>query len=383
MIRIFRSLPKPAPGFWTAFLCLALAFVYLTAFVMTAEGQVRQVGVGLPGVPRPDFHFRWCEQKRPPGRQATCTIEAPADFDCRLCPSNGWSGYYAEFYQRTTAAMRGAWEANFWGTRTSHDGVVVQSSEPTPGIIAAEFSWVEVTYPRTHEIYRRFWYEAPGREGGTEASPIVIDLSTLRFNTDRIDCIKALGAWPAPGETGSYIGFDPIYPADVCANRFPPPGARPLWPVWVRNALPADHPVNGGSAPPPPPPVPVPAPPPPEPTTPPCPPSRLANCEGLLNPFGQSVCAGCPCPSVMPPREKLYHCTPVVEEPPPVEPPPALCPPTAFELRCLSLGGSEDLCLSMARYVGACDPECDSQCFIPGVPSTGGLEVVLVPGVGP
>jgi hypothetical protein len=64
----------------------------------------------------------------------------------------------------------------------------------------------------------------------------------------------------------------------------------------------------------------------------------------------------------------------------PVEPEPEDgCPLTAFEGLCRIMGGSEATCRGMARAIGACNPDCDRPCFIPGVPSTGALETEVFP----
>jgi hypothetical protein len=55
------------------------------------------------------------------------------------------------------------------------------------------------------------------------------------------------------------------------------------------------------------------------------------------------------------------------------------CSLTAFERLCQIMGGSEATCRGMARAIGACNPDCDRMCFIPGVPSTGVLETEVFP----
>lgn len=326
----------------------------------------KKPGVGLPGAPA-EFNRYWCEQKRPPGRSATCTARAPAGFDCRLCPSSGWLGNYAEFYPRTIQALETCWRLDFWGTKGQYAGSLQVAPDPVTGELSGtEFDWMQVRWARNSAEYRTCWYEEH-QPGGKRENPYIINEATYQGQRERVKCMKAEGAWPAPGETASYVGYDINWPADVCANAFPPPGARPNLPVWVRNDLPASHPENQGATPPP---VPVPAPAPvhtPPPATPACSPTRLANCAGLKSPFGQEVCAGCPCPAETPPRfdlngeEKPWHCIPVlpVPEPPPIQ----TC--LIYEARILN-------------------PTIKVPKFVPGIPSTARVEVTLAPqGEGP
>lgn len=138
-----------------------------------------------------------------------------------------------------------------------------------------------------------------------------------------------------------------------------------------------------GEVAPPPPPVPVPPPPPPVPE-PECELRAESRWAERCITLGHPDLAECEVWTLAnSPARSIWKLLQVVcpeeepEPPPPVDnPPPVACPPSAFELGCMSLGGPPELCLALAQWIGACDPECDPKCFVPGAPSTGRLEVV-------
>jgi hypothetical protein len=267
------------------------------------------------------------------------------------------SGFAAELFGVNKIAL------NNWARTGCFEPPLPRAGEATS---EEQYDLAVTAGGRRHPLYQKCWWELEA--GGHRDRPVIVSGGNWGFYrgvaaTNKV-CATGLHSWP------SIWG----------------------WPQFLRvDELPADRPWCG-SAPPPEPvpaPVPVPVPPPPVPTTPLCPPDRLERCQGLKSPFGQATCSGCPCPAETPPRlvngeAKAWHCTPVAPapEPPPVPVDPPPCPPSGFEVGCSMLGGELDLCRALARSVGACDPECDSQCYIPGVPSTGGLEVVQVPGGG-
>lgn len=244
----------------------ALALLAILAIVAAllmpwgdAGAQQLKPGVGLPGVPRADFERSWCQQHRPGG----CSATAPPTFNCALCPSSGWLGYYAEFFPRAQSMLRGCWELDTWGTRATHDGV------QTP----AEFDWAQVAVPRSSTPYRECWYEREHLGGAPERAIVIASEADARNWSFVVDAAKAAGAWREG--VFAYKGFDPV------SGGWRAGGA---WPVWVDNRT-AVTPVPA--------PVPVPVPPPPSPA--PCEPletSQFADlCSRPIHGLGDDLAA--------------------------------------------------------------------------------------------
>jgi hypothetical protein len=116
------------------------------------------------------------------------------------------------------------------------------------------------------------------------------------------------------------------------------------------------------------------------PVAPPQPPPTCEECSVLG--FTDPRCGACDCPPELVDGSGHVHVVPGRFCRPVTPPEPPACPLSGFEVGCIGLGGSADLCRSLARYIGSCDPECDPKCYIPGVPSTALPEVVQVPGGG-
>lgn len=204
---------------------------------------------------------------------------------------------------------------------------------------------------RRHEVYRLCWWER--LQGGSRANPIPRDMAWVTGGSG-LTCRQVEGdLWTCDSVWG--------------------------WPLWAR--------VAGSPPPPAPPPPPVP---PPPPTTPSCPPARLENCTNLKSPFGQSVCAGCPCPESMPPREKEYHCIPSSPPPPPTCEECAAggyrdsrcsacpCPPELVDSSGHVHALPGHFCRPVTPPVRTCI-EYSATLYVPTIESTGRLELVLVP----
>lgn len=186
---------------------------------LPASAQPLKEGVGFPGVP-PEFNSSWCGQKRPGG----CTTLAPPGFDCRLCPTNGWLGYYAENEYRSVAALGTCWELDWWGTKSQWNGTVVLDHFGTGR--QKELDWFKVTTPVTSSEYRVCWYESHW-EGGSPDFPVVIERSQQLNDFRVIEAVRQ-GRW-GPGLV-NYLGFDPVFGGWTS-------GRAGLWTVWLDNRL--------------------------------------------------------------------------------------------------------------------------------------------------
>ncbi len=217
--------------------------------LIAAPAAAATPGVGLP-IPESTpagYRANWCPQLKPPTPDQ---FVAPPDavaagWDWRTrCPARGWSGWFAEEYQRTTIALRNGWETDRWGTRGTHDGQYT----------LREFEWAEVFWPQCSDEYRALWWER-AHAGGSAENPEV--LTTARGNERMIAAAMARGAWPARGETAAIDGFAPW--------------AECGWTYYLRNEIPESE---GPTVPPP---VPPTTPPTQPPTTPPTtPPAECA-----------------------------------------------------------------------------------------------------------
>lgn len=198
-------------------------------------------GVGLPipaSLPE-NWRSNWCPQLKPPGGEFTPPAEAvAAQWPWReACPSRGWIGGFGEAWQqRTTEALRLAWEIDLWGTKSQYDG----------NYTVREFEYAVVYVPKTDDMFIEWWIR---QEGGSFENPFVFNDSNAAANAQIINAAKAEEAWPDFGEVGSFTGWS---------------AAPNGWRVYVKNMV-----VNEGEEPPVEPPTPPPPPPEPEPPVPP------------------------------------------------------------------------------------------------------------------
>lgn len=329
---------RPRPD-WRGWTLAALAITLLLALALTADGQeVRTPGVGLPGVPHPEFVRQWCNEKRPGG----CSHRAPAGFDCFHCPSAGWTGHRNENYQRSEQLLRTCWEKDVWGTKASYTGQHT----------SAELEWAQVAVPTTGPLSRTCWYDA--HEIGGESHPIVLtDLTAERYWASEVRAAQLVGAWRLG--VFAYGGYDPVLGGRVSAEAILDEQGRPrrgLWPVWLDNR------TTGATPEPEPHPAPAPQPPPPVPP-PTCEPYAGSTCEARCVQVRRDR-EWCLDPERENGARLLFGlCSGVCRdgEPPPEPPPPEPEEPPVLELEC---------------WEGRATAR-----FIPGVPSTGRLQVEM------
>ncbi len=221
-------------------------------------------GVGLP-IPAnlpPNWRSQWCPQLKPPGGEFTPPPEAAAaGWDWRLnCPARGWVGGFGEVWQqRTTEALRLAWEIDLWGTKAQYDG----------NYTVREYEYAVVYVAKNATMFYEWWKR---QEGGSEARPFVFDDSNAAANKIIIDAAKTEQAWPPFGEVDSFFGWS---------------GAPNGWKTYVKNMVrdESETPVEPPT--PPPLPIPPPAEEPPVPPTPTVPPTQPPPTS--LSPVAQRV----------------------------------------------------------------------------------------------
>lgn len=203
---------------------LALPVLVVLVLLLAARalwGQQRIPGVGLPipaSIPAA-WRSQWCPQLRPPADWAPPAEAIAAGWDWRAqCPSRGWSGWFAEWFPRTTGALRQGWDTDRWGTRNSHTGAYT----------VREFEYAEVYWDKCGSEYAELWWGRAGHhedgsaQGGTREHPYTITAAGSAAHAAMVEQARAAGAWPAYMETGLWASG-------------PAPCTR--WPFWIRNEV--------------------------------------------------------------------------------------------------------------------------------------------------
>lgn len=140
---------------------------------------------------------------------------APAGLDYTKRPASERIGHWAESeWTITRPAITAACKANIWGTAATHD------CQPT----LAEVSWIILTKHKGDGFYRRWSHEL--KPGGLPGNPIVAspDLPMEKLLAIRADVeVSPRNTWQL---------------GDFTYHNFWG------WDTWIRNELPASHPVN-------------------------------------------------------------------------------------------------------------------------------------------